>query len=342
MIASAVVACVLSASDAAYMQDALDGWKTVTRDLLRVSGERLPWMVLYSRSCAYHLAPDPATALGRAAKPLVGTPLTYGGRPVPVHTIAVTDGVRLPNGDRIPVAGVAYTSVYGDDGAHRPFFVTALPDVWKQDPKYADDPEDWGPFVLEVLSHELVHTRQMVAILERLEALEKRFPVLPDEVNDDWLQEKFEPVAGVAPTVRAEIELFHQAAAEPQDGRARQLARTALALMRARRATYYAEAAPAYSEMEDVFLNMEGVACWSAFKLALTRQPGTPPERALDAFRGNRKFWSQETGLALFLTLDRFVSDWRTRVLPPELASPVELLQRALEDDAGVASPRSR
>ena len=79
---------------------------------------------------------------------------------------------------------------------------------------------------------------------------------------------------------------------------------------------------------------MEGVACWSAFKLALTRQPGTPPARALDAFRGNRKFWSQEAGLALFLTLDRFVSDWRTRVFPPELASPVDLLSRALERDS--------
>lgn len=335
MIASAVVACVLSASDAAYMQDALDGWKTVTRDLLRVSGEGLPWMILYSRTCAYHLAADPATPLGREAKPLDETRIAYGGRPVPVRAIALTDSVRLPNGSAIPVSGVAFTSVYGDERASKPFFVTALPEVWRQDPKYADDPGDWGPFVLEVLSHELVHTRQMVAIFERLDALKKqRFPLLPSEVNDDWLQKEFEPVAGVAPTVRAEIELLFQAAAEPQDGRARQLARTALALMRARRATYYGEKAEAYSALEDVFLSMEGVACWSAFKLALTRQPGTPPGRALDAFRGNRKFWSQETGLALFLTLDRFVSDWRTRVLPPELASPVDLLSRALERDS--------
>jgi hypothetical protein len=82
--------------------------------------------------------------------------------------------------------------------------------------------------------------------------------------------------------------------------------------------------------MEDLFLNMEGVACWSAFNLALTRRPGTPPDRALDAFRGNRKFWSQEEGLALFLAIDRFVPKWRPRVFPPELASPVELLEQAL------------
>lgn len=331
MIAGAVLACALSASDAAYVQNALDGWTRVTRDLLQISDAELPWMILYTRSCAYHLAADPGTAVGREVKPL-DVRLAYRGQPVLVRAAPVTDAVRLPNGDSIPVAGIAFTSLYERDGAQRPFFVTALPDVWAKDPKYADDPEDWAPFVLEVLSHELVHTRQMVAIFEKLDALKQRHPLIPDRVNDDWLQEKFEPVAGVAPTVRAEIELLYQAAAEPEDERARRIARTALALLRARRVTYYGEAAAAYSAMEDLFLNMEGVACWSAFGLALTRQPAAPPLRALEAFRGNRKFWSQEEGLALFLALDRFVPRWRARVFPPELASPVDLLESAIGD----------
>jgi hypothetical protein len=303
----------------------------ITHDLLKLPDEPLPWMVLYGRSCAYHLAPDLSTSLGREAKVLEGTGLTYRGLPVSVRALPVEDAVRLPNGAEMPVAGMAFTSTYGDDGAATAFFVTALPDVWPEDPKYKDDPEDWTAFVLEVLSHELVHTRQMVAILDRLEELEKRFPLLPDKLDDDWLQKTFEPVAGVKPTVRAEIELLHQAAAEPAIARAREIARIALALMRARRATYYGEHAPAYSALEDVFLNMEGVACWSAFQLSLTRQPNTPPARALDVFRGNRKFWSQEEGLALFLVLDRIVPDWRARVFPPELASPVDLLERALD-----------
>jgi hypothetical protein len=229
------------------------------------------------------------------------------------------------------VSGRAFTSLYERDGVSRPFFVTALPEVWANDPKYADDPEEWTPFVLEVLSHELVHTRQMVAVFESLEALQKRHPLIPETIDDDWLQRKFEPVAGVAPTVRAEIELLHQAAAVADEARARELARIALALLRARRATYYGESAAAYSALEDAFLNMEGVACWAAFKLTLTRNAGTPPGRVLDTFRGNRKWWSQEEGLALFLALDRFVPDWQARVFPPELAPPVDLLERALD-----------
>ena len=283
MIASAVVACVLSASDAAYMQDALDGWNTVTRDLLRVSGEGLPWMILYNRTCAYHLAPDPATPLSREAKLLDETRITR--RPAGAGSRDRVDGLR-PASQRRRDSSVRrrlHQHLWRRAGQQAVLRDRAPRGLEaRRDPKYADDPEDWGPFVLQVLSHELVHTRQMVGIFERLDALKKhRFPLLPSEVNDDWLQKEFEPVAGVAPTVRAEIELLFQAAAEPEDARARGLARTALALMRARRATYYGEKAEAYSALEDVFLNMEGVACWSAFKLALTRQPGTPPPHSM-------------------------------------------------------------
>jgi hypothetical protein len=344
-LAPAALACALSSADAAYVQSALDGWTTIARDLLRIPAQDLPWMVLYTRDCAYHLAPDATLPLGREGRAL-DVRLTYAGRPVVVRAIPSKDGVRLPDGASLPVAGVAYTSVYGPEGREKAYFVTALPDVWKQDPKYRDDPEDWPPFVLEVLSHELVHTRQMVAIMKRLEELKQRLPAIPSTVNDDWLQKQFEPVPGVGATVRAEVELLHQAAADPDAERGRALARTALGLMRARRATYYGEKDAAYSAMEDVFLNMEGVACWSAFQLARTRDPGTPAARVLERFRGNRKFWSQEEGLALFLALDRFEPAWRARVFPPELASPVELLAAAVAEEPraspGAASPPSR
>jgi hypothetical protein len=53
MIASVVLACALSASDAAYIQDALDGWTVITLDLLELPDAPLPWMILFDRSCAY-------------------------------------------------------------------------------------------------------------------------------------------------------------------------------------------------------------------------------------------------------------------------------------------------
>jgi hypothetical protein len=330
MMATALLACTLTTADAAYVQEALNGWTTIARELLALPDEPLPWMVLYSRTCAFHVAPDRATPLGRSTQAVAEARLTFAGRPVEVSALPVAADVELPNGARIPAAGLAFTNLYERDGVARAFFVTALPDVWAHDPKYADDPEDWAPFVLKVLSHELVHTRQIVAISNRLEALQKEFPVLAQDVNDDWLQAKFEKVPGLDATVRAEVALLHQSATETDPARGRELARLAIGLIRARRVTYYPEPAAAYSRMEDVFLNMEGVACWAAFRFWLGQQLGITPDRALDSFRGNRKFWSQEEGLALFLALERFVPDWKKKVFPPELATPLDLLEQAV------------
>jgi hypothetical protein len=51
----------------------------------------------------------------------------------------------------------------------------------------------------------------------------------------------------------------------------------------------------------------------------------------LDRVRGNRKWWSQEEGLALYLLVERFVPGWVERTMPPELASPVALLREAFD-----------
>jgi hypothetical protein len=49
----------------------------------------------------------------------------------------------------------------------------------------------------------------------------------------------------------------------------------------------------------------------------------------LDRIRHNRKWWSQEEGLALFLLVDRWMPGWVSRVLSPEMASPVVLQEEA-------------
>jgi hypothetical protein len=72
---------------------------------------------------------------------------------------------------------------------------------------------------------------------------------------------------------------------------------------------------------------MEGVASWTAYEMALRRRaPHESEADVLDRFRDNRRWWSQEEGLALYLLLDRSVPNWRRRVFPPELASAVALI----------------
>lgn len=325
--------CELSAADARYFQAMLDDWAAITGEIFRLPARHLPWVVMFDRSCAYHIAADTTTRLGRTTRILTRARLTFGGRPVPIRALPIGRTVVLPNGAEIPVSGLAFTAPYGEGQEERAFFVTALPDVWANDPKYAEDSGDWAEFVRSVLSHELVHTLQIVAIRSRFESLHARFPALSMKLDDDLIQRRFGARAEIDATVRAEIALLFAAAGEPDADRARDLARHALELLQARRTTYFADSAAAYSEMEDGFLNMEGMACWAALKLALRRQPSAHPAEVQSELRGNRKWWSQEEGLALFLLLDRWVPGWVNRVLPPELASPAALL-------AGAVSPR--
>lgn len=313
-----------------YLQAALDGWDLVTRRILRLPPEGLPWMVLFDRGCAYHLAADRHAELGQSLD-RVGPGLVFGIRAVEISTTRLAADVALPNGARIPLAGVAFASLYEREGALLPFFVVALPDVWASDPAYRDDSEDdWPGFVLHVLTHEMVHTRQLAAIAGRAEGIHARIPGLPASLDDDLVQNRFARVPGFEATVRAEIALLFQAATETDEGLATELARRAVDLTRARRSTYYGTDHEAWSAMEDLFLNMEGVACWAAYRRILESNPRAVPSAVLDDLRDNRKWWSQEHGLALFLALHRFSRGWVESTFPPELASPLDLLDRAL------------
>jgi hypothetical protein len=313
-----------------YLQAALDGWDLITRKIMLLPPEGLPWIVTFDRGCVYHVAADRETELGRSLA-RGGSELAFGDRTVEVSTARVANAVTLPNGGSVPIGGVAFTGLYAREGTRRPFFVVALPEVWATDPAYRDDPEDdWPRFVLDVLSHELVHTRQLTAIAVRLEALHKRIAGLPSALDDDLVQNRFASVPGFAATVRAEVALLHQAAAEPSDKLARELARRAVDLTRARRAAYFGADLEAWAAIEDLFLNMEGVASWAAFRRAVESAPQAEKPGVLDDIRDNRKWWSQEQGLALFLVIDRFARGWIRETLPPGIASPLDLLDRAL------------
>ncbi len=323
-------ACRVSPVDARYFQAMLDDWSTVTGAVLRLPARPVPWMILYDRACAYHISPDTATQAGRATRSLPGAALRFAGKPVVVRGLPADSAIALPDGQAIPVAGLAFTQTYGDSGRERPFFVTALPDVWSHDPRYAADTGDQSEFVRSVVSHELVHTLSVTGTARQVESIGRRYPGLSLAFDDDLIQRRFMDRPGVDSAMRAEIALLYQAADERDDAMARDLTRRALGMLRGRRAKVFGDSAGAYGALEDVFLNMEGVATWGALQLRLRRQPGVAPAAVRDSLRNNRKWWSQEEGLALFLLVDRWVPGWVSRVMPPEMASPVALLESAV------------
>ena len=111
----------------------------------------------------------------------------------------------------------------------------------------------------------------------------------------------------------------------------REVAIKAMAMIRDRHARYYSGRNTPYSEIETLFLTMEGAGQWAAYKLIKARGVvGSSDAEVLKLVRDNRRYWSQDQGLALFLLLDVLVPNWQARIFQNEPASPFTLIEEAL------------
>jgi hypothetical protein len=186
-----------------------------------------------------------------------------------------------------------------------------------------------GEYLQGAFSHEMTHTRLLVPINRRVRELARQHDLVYP-INDDVVQAQFQKVRGFEAAINRERDALYRAAAEPDPVRRRALAITALDLVRARRARYFTGSTAAYADLEDLFLTMEGVGQWTAYQVARMR-PGGSDAEALRLVRDNRKYWSQDEGLALFLLVDALVPGWQPQIFTaPMPASPIELLGASL------------
>ncbi len=315
--------CELTIQEASWIQRALDGWDLARRDFLKIDARPLPWIVLYDAACIWHLAPtDPK--LVSDAKP-VKTKFTFSGSTVEALAVAHRGTVLLPNRVEIPIEVKASTALYRN--GRSTFFVMAMPSVWRRKP-FLDE------YLQGVFSHELVHTLQLVNINRRLRQLIGSIDV-PGRMNDDVIQARFQKEPGFARSMDRERELFYKATGASDKNHRNDLVRKALALVHERHARHFANSNAVYAEIEALFLTMEGIGQWTAYRLTKARgQLGASDAEALNLVREDRRYWSQDEGLALFLLIDAMVPNWQARMFDSLPPSPYTLLQEALKTDS--------
>lgn len=321
-------ACALGAVERAWIQGALDDWDAASREALRLEPRPLPWMVFIDTACAWHVAADASGDADLAATlSAAGAPLRFQGGAVEVRAVAHDGRVRLPGGQRVPAAPLSFAAPYGDAGAA--FFVIGMPAVWTRDPRHAADP-DLAWLIRAVFVHEMTHTMQVGHVYRHIDALATHVPD-PETLNDDVIQTRFDSVPEFRRGVEGEIALLYRAMDEPGTAARREMVASALRMAEGRRARWFNGQHAAYAELEDVFLDMEGVAQWAAYSVALRNAPAdTDPGELLTRFRRGGRFWSQDLGLALYLALDELVPGWQARVWGPEHASVRTLLTEAV------------
>jgi len=228
------------------------------------------------------------------------------------------DTITLPDGETMPVQVTSFAATYGDDA--KPFLTMALPPVWRKVPRHASNPK-LDRLMRAVFVHEMTHTRQSSVMGTRIGELIKQHH-LPEDITDDVVQDRFGDNAAFRAAYERERDLFY-AAAKNKD---RKLAKQALAAMTARRAKFFRGDNAVYAELEDLFLNMEGVANWAGWFEA-KREGEEDPTTFM---RGSKKKWSQDEGLAIFLVLDALLPNWQQRVFAERPASVIDLLKAAV------------
>jgi hypothetical protein len=291
-------------------------WKLIGEPLLRIEPRPFPHLVLFDTECAYNVNPVESWNV---------TAVRHGGT------------VRLPNGRSIRPIGVGITSpTSGDSGV---FLAIALPAAWRADPRYgsSETRAGWERYLVGAFSHEMSHARMLPFLLPRLRALEAA--IYPDTLEDNVIQNRFANDRAFAQSVRTETDLLYHAATAPSASMRLQYVRTALALMRERWNRYYVGDLSRWPELEQVFLDVEGVAQWVAFHVrwggvtGASRAPGSVFDRLLRRFRDDREFWSEDHGLLMIMALDTLVPDWQRQILAPNAPTAFELLERAVARD---------
>ena len=294
--------CGTSDEDRRWLEQALAGWPVAARDYLKAPQRGLPQIVTYDGQCSYTLSAPP-------------------GAPARWSAASHAGEIALPNGGRIPPAPNAFNAV--TDLGHN-FVVMSLPSIWRPVAPRSEIPLEF--FLEGIFLHELTHAFQAAVSPELTFPSLHRQHGLPESVNDDSVQEAFQANAAYVADYESERDLLFRAAAAPTDGEARMLACAALASLRARRARHFAGPNAHWALVDEVSLTTEGLGEWVNYKW-LTAARGLAPALVQSKLRGH--FWSQEHGLAIFLTIDRLVPRWQRHLLSRSPATAEPLLAMA-------------
>lgn len=315
--------CPVGADDRVWVGNSIAAWSKVRKEWLGLPSAKLPWMLLFNETCVIHIEPDPKF---QPNDPLPVRPKrSQFGRTTVMAWIAPHSGkITLPDGGEVPVGLLSFAAPY-DKGAAS-FLISALPAIWRKAPHLQSDP-NIDVLAASVFVHEMTHTLHS-GFYERLSEIEKRKKT-PDEIDDDIIQKSFEKVEDFRAMIESERKLLYEAASQQGRAEKRRLAAMALKVIDQRRELYFAGENAEFSEIEDVFLTMEGVANWAAFKTALDQ--GLPRPDALKLIRRGGKYWSQDIGLALFLVIDDLLPNWQKRAFAARNATAYELLRDAVK-----------
>jgi hypothetical protein len=203
--------------------------------------------------------------------------------------------------------------------------------VWKAD-KVSGEPFSLENLMTAVFVHEAMHVSQNKTYMQQFMNLAQQYQ-LPRDFNDDSIQKRFESNKQFSASIAKEIDLLFKSASANSIEESRRLAKQALLLIKKRRAGFYRGKDAHLSQVEDVWLTLEGSGQWLGYQW-LVAKDGGGYEKALvhEGFGKRAKWWSQIEGLALIMAVDRLdQNQWKVHAFTDGKKAGIALLIDAIE-----------
>lgn len=185
--------CQLSAADQAWIDQALDARRFMSRQIRGARLNSAANLIIFDDKCA-----------------ITGTG-AFSDRPVAWTSARHSGTVALPSGREQPAD---VTSFAGESGGQA-YFVMSAPSVW-QAKRVPGGPMGLEKLMTGVFLHESAHVAQYSTYMHRVGQIAER-ENLPESFGDDSIQERFRDNPDFAASVAQETDLLYAAAVASQD-----------------------------------------------------------------------------------------------------------------------------
>lgn len=240
--------------------------------------------------------------------------------------------ITMPDKSSAPIGLMSFASEL-PGRKNKSFFVMPLPSFWLKASVKSDE-LGLDNLVTGVFLHEFSHSQQMQNFGKQITEFEKNNHFETD-FSDDIVQNLFEKNSAYTELYGKEVNTFYDASTEKNKATKNFLVKDGINLLQKRHIDFFTGKYESLKRIDELFLTMEGFGQFTMYAwLIHKRGANLPTEIAIKGTRRDRKRWSQDEGLALFLILEKFSKpkNWAGKMFGSETESVISLVKQELKN----------
>jgi hypothetical protein len=303
--------CTLTPADQAWLDRSIVAWNYAANRLSGIGHVKKIEAVIFDDKCVV----TSTTAMNGGPNRWSGT--LHGGK------------IVLPDGGSLKPQVISFSGSTRDQS----FFVMSTPSVWRAAGKTGKG-TSLENLMTAVMLHEGTHVAQMPTYGAAIGRIAERNH-LPEDFNDDSIQDRFSKNQEFANLVARESKLLFDAWRAKTKPEAAALVREARIEMKARYARWFTGKDTYMAEAEPVWLTLEGSGQWLAYTWEVDPRGGRVSSGdILPGFEADR-YWTQREGFAAFMALQRLTgSAWKKQAFHVGRRDILQMLDEAAASSA--------